>query len=156
MKLKKKRKMKRMRGHGMGTHGWGARKKHISSGNRGGFGMSGTGKMAGHKKTYVTKLYGTSYFGKQGVTSRSTERRANEVMNVAYIEENFDDLKAKFGKKDGSLDLKDYKILGDGEIKTKIIINAKSCSKSAKEKIEKAGGKVIVPGEAEEPKEEKE
>jgi hypothetical protein len=57
-----------MHGHGMGTHGWGARKKHISSGNQGGWGMSGTGKMAGHKKTLVTHLYGTGYFGKQGIT----------------------------------------------------------------------------------------
>ncbi len=58
MKLKKKRKAKTMRGKGMGTHGWGARKKHISSGNRGGWGMSGTGKMAAHKYSYVAKLYG--------------------------------------------------------------------------------------------------
>jgi ribosomal protein L15 len=39
--------------------------------------------------------------------------------------------------------LEDYKILGKGEIKDKFIVKAKSFSKQAKEKIEKAGGKAI-------------
>lgn len=144
MKLKKRRKVSRMHGHGMGSHGWGARKKHISSGNQGGFGMSGTGKMAGHKKTLVTKLYGTEYFGKQGITSRKTERRKNDVINVDFIESNLNSLKKKYGEKDGTLNLEDYKILGDGEIKSKVVIKAKSASNSAKEKIEAAGGKIIL------------
>jgi large subunit ribosomal protein L15 len=144
MKLKKRKKVTRMHGHGMGTHGWGARKKHISSGNQGGFGMSGTGKMAGHKKTLVTKLYGTEYFGKQGITSRGTERKKNPVMNVSDIVLNLETLKKKFGQKDGTLDLGDYKILGDGEITIKVSIKTKAASKSAIEKIEKAGGKVVL------------
>lgn len=144
MKLKKRKKSSRMHGHGMGTHGWGARKKHISSGNQGGFGMSGTGKMAGHKKTLVTSLYGTGYFGQQGVTSKSTERKKNPVMNVYDLELNLESLKKKFGLKDGTINLEDYKILGEGEIKTKVSIKAKVASKSAIEKIEKAGGKIIL------------
>jgi ribosomal protein L15 len=154
MRLKKRKKASRMHGHGMGTHGWGARKKHISSGNQGGWGMSGTGKMAGHKKTLVTHLYGTSYFGKQGVTSRGSERKKNPVMNVADIELSLEMLKKKFGQKDGTLNLEDYKILGDGEITSKVSIKAKAASKGAIEKIEKAGGKIII--EAEEESEEKE
>lgn len=145
MKLIKRKKVKRMRGHGMGSHGWGARKKHISSGNRGGFGMAGTGKTAGHKASLLHKLYGNSYLGKQGVTSRSTERKKNPVLNIAEIELNIAALKKKFGQKDGTLDLGDYKILGDGEISIKVSIKARAASKSAVEKIEKAGGKIILP-----------
>ena len=40
--------------------------------------------------------------------------------------------------------LKDYKILGDGELKEKITIKAKAFSESAKNKIEKAGGKAVL------------
>ena len=36
-------------------------------------------------------------------------------------------------------------MLGDGEIKDKFIIKAKQASSSAIEKIEKAGGKIILP-----------
>ncbi|MDP1728967.1 MAG: uL15 family ribosomal protein [archaeon] len=155
MRLKKKRKSKRMHGYGMGTHGWGARKKHISSGNRGGKGMAGTGKMAGQKKTLIVKLYGANnYFGKQGITSRGSERRHNNIINLSMIERDFDKLKAKYGNKEGVLDLKTFKILGDGDIKIKVHIKALRASKSAIEKIEKAGGKIEVleSGKKNEPK----
>lgn len=144
MKLKKRRKSSRMHGRGRGTHGWGARKKHVSSGNQAGFGMSGTGKMAGHRKSLVIKLYGTEYFGKQGVTSRSSKRRHNKVMNLQFIDDNLHSLTKKHGQKDGTINLEDYKILGEGEIKQKIIIKAAAASKSAIEKIEKAGGKILL------------
>jgi large subunit ribosomal protein L15 len=145
MKLKKRKKVGKYRGSS--THGWGARKKHISSGNRGGKGMSGTGKMAGHKSSLITHLYGNTYFGKQGVTSRSTKRRDNKIMNLGYIELNLETLKKKFGKKeDGKeiLNLEDYKILGEGELISKIIIKAKAASESAIEKAEKSGSKIIL------------
>ena len=38
------------------------------------------------------------------------------------------------------------KILGNGEIKTAITVHAHKFSKSAQEKIERAGGKVVVLG----------
>lgn len=144
MKLKKRRKVSRMHGHGMGTHGWGSRKKHISSGNRGGFGMAG---LEGHKKGTAIKLAEearVSYFGRQGITSRGSERIKNDVMNVSDIQLNIETLKKKFGQKDGTLNLSSYKILGDGEISIKVSIKAKAASKSAIEKIEKAGGKIII------------
>jgi len=46
------------------------------------------------------------------------------------------------------------KILGDGELKKKLTVSAHGFSESAKQKIEKAGGKVVVvtaPGRAETP-----
>ncbi len=134
MKLKKRKKFTRMRGTRL--HGWAA-KKHKGSGNRGGKGMSGTGKRADHRKTWVIK-YQYPYFGKKGTTSKSTERKKNPVLNLDDIE------KIAGKKKTATLNLKDYKILGNGEIEQKLKVTAKAFSKSAREKIEKAGGQALV------------
>lgn len=37
------------------------------------------------------------------------------------------------------------KVLGNGEISAKLTVNVSACSNSAKEKIEKAGGTIVVP-----------
>ena len=137
-----------MHGKNMGTHGRGARKKAQGSGHRGGKGMSGSGKRADHKKTLVTKLYGHKYFGKQGVTSRGTKRDKENRINLQQIELNLE----KYGKKNKDsweINLKKYKILGTGEVKTKLIIYAKSASKSAMEKVKKSGGEIIFKSQTE-------
>ena len=154
MKTKKRKKSSRMHGMNMGTHGGGARKKRKGSGHRGGKGMSGSGKRADHKKTLVIKLYGNKYFGKQGITSRGTKRDTRKRINLQQIEMNLE----KYGKKgkDGwKVDLKDYKILGMGKVlqggvlpkgaKNKLIIKAKEASKTAENKVKKAGGEIILP-----------
>ena len=143
MKIKKRTKSSRMHGRGMGTHGGGARKKRKGSGHRGGKGMSGSGKRADHKKTFITKKFGGKYFGKQGVTSRGTKIDKTKKINLGNIEKNID----KYGEKKGGLievNLPDYKILGDGEVKSRLIIKAKGASKSAIEKNKKTGGKIIL------------
>ncbi len=137
MKLKKRRKSSRHRG--TRTCGW-AMKKHKGSGNRGGYGMAGTGKRADHKKTYVIK-YLYPYFGKRGFTSRPTARKIVNVMNLKEINEKY------AGEKE--IKLENYKILGKGE-GMKAIITASSASKSAIEKMEKAGGKIILKDKVEE------
>ena len=141
-----------MHGHGAGTHGWGSRKKHKKSGHRGGKGMAGTGKRADQKKTLITKLYGHDYFGKQGITSRKTERDKRKRINLRDIEFNL----SKYGNKEGNswhINLPDYKIL-DAEksyvVKNKMIIKAKAASASAAEKIKKAGGNIAVSKKASE------
>jgi len=142
IKSKKRTKVTRMHGKGMGTHGWGARKKHKKSGHRGGKGMSGSGKRSDQKKTLVIKLYGHDYFGKQGVTSRGTKRDIRQRINLHTIELNLE----KYGKKVGEkweINLNKYKILGTGEVKHKLILTAKEASKSAIEKVKKAGGEII-------------
>lgn len=144
MRVKKRKKSSRMHGRNMGTHGWGARKKHKKSGHRGGKGLSGSGKRADHKKTLITKLYGGTYFGKQGVTSRGTKKDKEKRINLELIEKNL----SSYGKKtEGGfeINLKDYKILGTGDIKKKLIIKAKKASKSAMNKVKKAGGEIILP-----------
>jgi len=55
----------------------------------------------------------------------------------------------KYGKKTGDtwvIDLSKYKILGVGNIKTKMIITAKEASKTAIEKVKKAGGEIKLKG----------
>ena len=148
MKTKKRTKSSRMHGHGMGTHGHGARKKNKGSGHKGGKGMAGSGKRADQKKTLVLKLYGHHYFGKQGITSRVTERDKRQRMNLKQIELHLE----KYGKKVGDkweINLKNYKILSDGEVKNKLIITAKEASKSAIEKVKAKGGKIILAKEKE-------
>ena len=138
MKLKKTKKAKKQRGNT--RHGWGARKKHKGRGHRGGTGMAGTGKRADHKKTLITAKYGNKYFGKKGITSKSTGKKRIKKINLRDIERN----PGKFVEKNGWLDLADYKILGEGELSKKIKIRALDISKKAKKIIEKAGGEVEV------------
>jgi len=141
IKTHKRRKSSRMHGHGRGSHGWGERKKHKKSGHRGGKGMAGSGKRADQKKTLVQKLYGNAYFGKQGITSRGTERDTRQRINIETIEKNLE----TYGKKEGDkwiINLGKYKILGTGVVKNKLVIKALEASKSAIEKVKKAGGEI--------------
>ncbi|MBU0894327.1 MAG: uL15 family ribosomal protein [Nanoarchaeota archaeon] len=143
MKLTKRTKSSRMHGRNRGSHGWGARKKHKKSGHKGGKGMSGSGKRADQKKTLVTKLYGHKYFGKQGITSKGTKKDKRKRINLQQIEFSLE----KYGKKIGDkweINLKDYKILGTGEVKNKLIIKANDSSKSAREKVKSKGGEIIL------------
>lgn len=137
MKVHKRKKTTRIRGSR--TFGWGFRQKHKGHGNKGGFGMAGTGKKADHKKQVARSLDKNSkYFGKQGYTSRSTKKDKTKRINLIDIQNNF------FNKKTKQIELKDYKILGNGSgFKAEII--AKSATSSAIEKMEKAGGKIILP-----------
>lgn len=148
IKTHTKRKTAKYRGKRMGTYGRGARKKAKGSGHRGGKGMSGTGKRADQKKTLVLKLYGNKYFGKQGITSRGTEKDKSDRININDIERNLENYIAKGTAKKTSkgieIDLSSYKILGKGETKNKFFIKAEKASKSAEEKIKKSGGEIIL------------
>ncbi len=143
-KTHKTKKAKKQRGKGMGTYGRGARKAGKDKGHHGGIGMAGSGKRADQKKTLIIKLYGNNYFGKQGVTSKGTRRKKREDISLREI----NDKKEKLGKKTPKgweINLENKKILGNGEVKDKLIITAKAASKPAIEKVEKAGGKIILP-----------
>ncbi|MBI2448976.1 uL15 family ribosomal protein [Candidatus Pacearchaeota archaeon] len=141
MKLKKRRKSARMRGSR--THGW-AMKKHKGKGNVGGKGRAGSGKRASQKKTQILNLK-EKYFGKKGMKAK---RKIIKIINVGDIENNIDKMIAKGKAKragDGiEINLPDYKILGDGELSLKLIVHAHAVSSSAKEKIERRGGSVIL------------
>ena len=145
MPVTKRKKFTRQRGSM--THGWGAKKKHRGSGNRGGFGMAGTGKRADQKKPSIINEYGLDvYFGKHGFTRPSGKKEVNAT-NLSYIEENLDKLLASNkAKKDAGIiivnlsELGYDKLLGSGSVSRKLKITAKSFSKGAIKKIEEAGG----------------
>lgn len=148
IKTHKRKKQTRNHGRGMGTCGTGARKNKRKSGHKGGKGMSGTGKRADHKKTLVTKLYGNKYFGKQGVTSKGTKRDIRQRINLQQIEENLQSfIDSGLAKKTGNkveINLKNYKILGKGQIKLALTIIALEASKTAIEKVKAAGGELKI------------
>lgn len=144
MKTHKRKKSTRYHGRNMGTSGKGSRKQHRSSGNKGGKGLAGSGKRADHKKTLITKLYGNTYFGKQGITSRKTEKDKRLRINLMQIQNNLE----TYGKKTAKgweINLKNYKILGKLEIKEKLFITAKEASQGAIESVKKLGGEIILP-----------
>ncbi|MFH1451620.1 MAG: uL15 family ribosomal protein [archaeon] len=139
MKTHKRTKNSRIRG--ARTCGWGFRQKHKGHGNKGGFGMAGSGKRADHKKQKALESDKKKlYFGRQGLTSRRTMVKKYEKINLA-------DIGANLFTKDGcSIDLSKHKILGTGN-GFKATIIAKSASANAVEKMSKAGGKIILPEE---------
>ncbi len=136
MKLKKRTIRSRLRG--AKTCGYGFRQQHKGHGNRGGFGMAGTGKRASQKQQkalMMAKAAGfETYFGRAGMTSASTAKIKTYQLNLDDIRKNFSESK---------IDLKKYKILSRGE-GFKAEITARAASRSAIEKMEKAGGKILI------------
>ena len=130
------RRKKNSRQKGSYTYGWGSKKKHRKAGNRGGRGMSGTGKRSDHKKTFILKNYGHDYFGKFGF--RRPQKLLSSIKAI-----NIDGL-AKFNENNIDLNKMGFnKLLGKGKITKKVTVIINSFSKVAKEKIEKAGGQII-------------
>ena len=134
MSINKKR-TKASRMHGSHTHGRGFKKKARGSGHRGGKGMAGTGKRADHKKTLITNMK-EKYFGGPSLKSHNKKYK---VINLSQVEE--------MAKGKPEISLKDYKILARGNINKPLIIHAQSASKSAMDKVEKMGGKIVVEDE---------
>jgi len=139
MKTHKRNKRSRMRGGR--SVGMGFRKKKKGHGNKGGHGWSGTGKRGSQKQQkalmYANSLGFEKYFGRRGLTSAPTAKKRTEQINL-------DDIKANLFKKNNQkIELKQHKILGDGE-GFKAEIHAKSATQSAIDKMAKAGGKIVL------------
>lgn len=141
--MKKKKKSKKMRGHT--TYGYGSKKKHRGSGNRGGKGMAGTGKRADSKKPSVWNM---DYFGKHGFVKKN--KKPVKSINMIYLEQNIESL-VKKGLATNNKGLYEvdmsklgfHKVLSTGKITKKFKITASSFSERAKENIEQAGGQAI-------------
>lgn len=142
-KTKKTKKVKKQHGRNMGTHGTGARKNKRGAGNKGGRGLGGSGKRADHHKTLIIKKYGNKYFGRMGVTSARSAKDKTKKINLRDIQEKINTLGKKTAK-GFEINLKEYKVLGNGKLKDKLIITADSFSQKAKKEIEKAGGEAIA------------
>jgi len=140
---------KATRYRGSQTHGGGSKKKRRGAGNRGGRGMAGSGKRADQKKPTILKLYGSSYFGKKGFTSKI--KKDIKSINIQTIENRlYSWLKKGILKKQDdimNINLKELgydKLLSKGKIKNKFNIEVEYASKKAIEKIQKSGGKINV------------
>lgn len=142
---------RRSRARGQWTHGWGAKKKHRGSGNRGGFGNASTGKRADARKPSVWA--DLKYMGKYGFISKSRAVKTFSI-NLKFIEENIERLEkrgvaVKTDKTGQAYEINisklgKNKLLGTGIITRKYNITADFASAGAIEKVASKGGKVNV------------
>jgi len=121
----------------------GSHKKWRGGGDRGGRGAAGLHK---HKWAW-TVIHDKEHFGRF-VNKRFNKRM--EAVNVNYLNEKAETfLHQKIAEKEGSAikinvgKLGYEKVLGGGKVTMPLIIEAKSFSKSAEEKLAKAGGKAV-------------
>jgi large subunit ribosomal protein L15 len=84
------------------------------------------------------------YFGKNGFTSRQSKTRNTNVINLAQLEA----LSSKLPlEQQGVIDLTSLgyaKLLGTGKISKALTVKVEAASKSAVEKVEQAGGKILA------------
>ncbi|HLD12024.1 MAG TPA: uL15 family ribosomal protein [Candidatus Nanoarchaeia archaeon] len=125
---------KNSRQKGSHTYGWGSKKKHRGSGNRGGFGMAGTGKRADQKKSLILRIYGTSYFGKRGFHMPQGTTHPVHAINIV-------DLPVQ--KEVNLTELGFDKLLSKGKVTMAMKVIVVACSAKARQKIEAAGGQVV-------------
>ena len=126
----KLRKIRKFRGSR--TVGYGRIGQHRDSGSK------GHRKVGRHKHLWslvVTEEPG--YFGKNGFTSPQSLHRHENTINLKKLEEI---------AKTGQIDLTALgytKLLGTGKVTKPLTVQVSSYSKSAAEKIKKAGGEIV-------------
>jgi large subunit ribosomal protein L15 len=141
-KLRKTRKMR-----GSRTHGYGRVGQHRDAGSK------GQRKVGRHKHlwSYVV-AHEPDYFGKKGFTSQQSLKRRENTINIKELNELV--AKAPDEKAEMQINLTRMgytKLLGAGKLTKPLIITVSSCSKTAAEKVKKAGGQILVePQEVEE------
>jgi len=112
-------------------------------GQKGQRSRSGDGKMVGFEGGQMPLL---RRIPKRGFNNNAF-KKSYEIVKIFTLEKYFnngDKVTPQLLKEKGLVDTLDIKILGDGELTKKLEIHALAFSKSAVEKIEKAGGKAIV------------
>ena len=129
-------KISRMRGSK--SHGYGEKKKHRGKGSRGGVGNANIFK---HKKIWTKKKRPDLLkrnIGFKSLQQRGLKRKVKAI-NVGDLAR----LKVDF-KKEVDLSKHGYdKLIGSGAINMPVKVKTDSYTETAKEKIEKAGGKII-------------
>ena len=134
-KLRKTRKMR-----GSRTHGYGRVGQHRDAGSK------GQRKVGRHKHlwSYVT-AHEPDYFGKKGFTSPQSLKRRENPINIKQLNELVVKAPDKTNEMQINLTQMGYtKLLGAGKLTKPLIITASSCSKTAAEKVKKAGGQILV------------
>ncbi len=124
---------------GSRTHGYGRIGQHRDAGSK------GQRKVGRHKHlwSYVT-AHEPNYFGKHGFTSPQSLKRKEKVINIAKLDE-ISTLSTEKEKAHVDLTSLGYtKLLGTGKITKPLTVTVSACSKTAEEKIKKAGGQVLT------------
>ncbi|NHJ39170.1 MAG: 50S ribosomal protein L15 [Asgard group archaeon] len=138
-----KRKVRKQRGsiH----HGYGIQKGHKKAGSRGGVGKSG-----GTRHEWMKSIKEGRKFGKHGFTRPPRASIPEKAINIGEISDKVDQyVKKGYATKAGrditvdTTKMGITKVLGGGTA-IKMTIIAKAFSTSAKEKLEKAGGKIKI------------
>ncbi len=135
---------KTRKNRGSRTQGYGRIGQHRKTGSKG-YRMAGRHK---HLWSYVT-TYERDSFGKHGFTSPRSLRRNVSVINISRLNNLVAELPETSGGSQ-TIDLTSMgytKLLGTGKIAKALTVKISSCSKSAAEKIEQAGGKVLSASE---------
>ncbi|MEM1560034.1 MAG: uL15 family ribosomal protein [Ignisphaera sp.] len=146
MVVRKEKKSRKM--HGYRNRGWGSIGQHRKSGSRGGRGASGMHK---HKWSWVIKYF-RDWFGKKGFTPRGSKHwEEMKIMDLRQLNEFVEKLiqssQAVYEGGKIVVNLSEVgitKVVGDGEIKHPVKVIVYKTTKSAKNKIEAAGG-IVVP-----------
>ncbi len=118
-----------------------AGEKRRGAGNRGGRGRAGFGKRAAHKKALAIKLGMLPGYENKGFTSL---KKKEKIITLDQINEIAWRLKRE-GKelKINVLEMGFEKVVGRGNLNFPVEVVARSFTKGALEKIEKAGGKAV-------------
>src|SRR3990172_347834 len=137
-KLRKHRKMRGSRTQGLGRIG-----QHRDSGSK------GHRKVGRHKHLWsLVSNMNEPYFGKHGFHSPQNIHRKENILNLTNLAEI-----ARANPAQTTINLKTMgytKLLGTGKISQPLTVTVPSASKTATQKITKAGGKLITEQEIEE------
>ncbi len=146
MVVRKRKKSRKLRGRTR-TMGWGRIGQHRKSGSRGGFGAAGMHK---HKWTWVVK-YAPNWFGKHGFTQPPRIKYGVYTINVGELDELAKKLliENKAVKEDdkiviNTVEMGYNRVLGRGKVTLPLKIIALDVSEKAREKIEAAGGEIVL------------
>jgi large subunit ribosomal protein L15 len=133
----KLRKIRKFRGSR--TQGYGRIGQHRDSGSKG-------NRKVGRHKHLWSKIVTSQpdYFGKHGFTSPQSKNRVESTINLYKL----DQLTA--GAEINLTELGYTKLLGAGTINRALTVQVKEASKSAVQKVQKAGGKLILAETSEE------
>ncbi|MDH7564366.1 MAG: uL15 family ribosomal protein [Candidatus Bathyarchaeota archaeon] len=127
---------------GSRTEGYGRVGQHRDTGSKG-FRKSGR-----HKRGWSWVLrYEPDYFGKKGFTSPKSLKQKVKSVNVGKLDEIAEKFSEKTEENKLHIDLGRLgytKLLGTGKVTKPLIVKVCSSSKSAAEKIEKAGGQLLT------------
>jgi large subunit ribosomal protein L15 len=145
-----RRTKKILKRRGNRSPGFGSQKKHRGSGSRGGTGKAGLHK---HKRMSGLKYYPDN-FGKSGFKRPLDAVRRPTTIKLGELDQMVDDLfNEKRVMKEKGLYLVDLpslgydKLLGNGRVTHKMLVQAKHFSSIALKKLEEAGCKAVTVGQ---------